>query len=76
MDDQSILNNVFRGKITEIDKKYNFIPYQWLQIKDMNDIRCIHYVGALKPRDIKPIHLIYYNKVLELYGDTNSTCNE
>ena len=76
MDDQSILNNVFRGQITEIDKKYNFIPYRWLQIKDMNDVRCIHYVGVLKPWDIKPIHLIYYNKVLELYGDTNSTCNE
>lgn len=76
MDDQSILNNIFRNRITMLDQKYNFIPYKWVKMEDMNDVRCIHYIGPLKPWEITPIHLIYYNKSLELYDNTNCACNE
>lgn len=69
-DDQDTINNVFKNHITKIDKKYNLMRHYG--VNDFSDIRCIHYVGNLKPWDILPTHLIYYNKSKELYDNTNS----
>jgi lipopolysaccharide biosynthesis glycosyltransferase len=59
IDDQHMINKIFRNHITPISKKYNYMQKHGEPLHD--DIRCIHYIGGLKPWNILPVHYIYFN---------------
>lgn len=78
--DQDIINITFKGKIKELDSKYNFASSNVLREKNkIKEAIIIHYTGPIKPWDNNCKHRLrmlwkqYYSKMLILQGRKKET---
>ena len=59
LNDQDILNNVFRDKYRQIDEVYNVNGNRYYQ-PDINP-KIIHYIGNMKPWKTPKTHMVWLN---------------
>lgn len=78
--DQDIINITFRGRIKEVDSKYNFASSNVIREKPkIKEAIIIHYTGPIKPWNNNCKHKLrklwkkYYNIMLVLQGRNKET---